>query len=128
MPQKVVLEFEALERPWASIRADVHQSSSHQPDRENPAWGDRSQHGDRMVAVIVVGCLLVAFIGLSIYGLVANAQPASFIQTPAPVVYRSTGDVESEEDYLARMRFQEFSEHENTAQVELVQQDESDQA
>lgn len=81
-----------------------------------------------MVAVIVVGCLLVAFIGLSIYGLVANAQPASFIQTPAPVDYRSTGDAESEEDYLARMRFQEFSEHENTAQVELVQQDEGDQA
>lgn len=81
-----------------------------------------------MVAIIVVGCLLAAFIGLSIYGLVANAQPASFIQTPAPVDYRSTGDAESEEDYLARMRYQEFAEHENTAQVEFVQQDEGDQA
>jgi hypothetical protein len=81
-----------------------------------------------MVAIIVVGCLLAAFIGLSIYGLVANAQPASFIQTPAPVDYRTTGDAESEEDYLARMRYQEFAEHENTAQVEFVQQDEGDQA
>lgn len=81
-----------------------------------------------MVEVYAFGAISMVIIGLSLYGLFAKDRPDSFSQTHAPSDYRSAGDAESDEDYLARMRYQEFSEQENTALVELVQQDGNDKA
>ncbi len=66
-----------------------------------------------MVNAFIGGFLLVAFLGLSIAGLFLRGQSAGASQNAEFVGDSSADEEESEEDYLARMRFQEFSRGED---------------
>lgn len=66
-----------------------------------------------MVNAFIGGFLMVAFIGLSIAGLFLRGRPGDASQNAEFVGDPPADGVESEEDYLARMRFQEFSRGED---------------
>ncbi len=66
-----------------------------------------------MATAFIVGALCAAFIGLSIAGLFLRDQPESTRQIPGSAGYLPADEGESEEDYLARMRFQEYSRSED---------------
>lgn len=79
-----------------------------------------------MVNAFIGGFLLVAFIGLSLFGLFTRGR-SSGSGCATDFVGDSPADVESEEDYHARMRFQEFSRSEDMSPVEVAHWDDDDQ-
>lgn len=80
-----------------------------------------------MVNAFIGGFLLVAFIGLSLFGLFTRGQSSGTGCATDFVGDSPADEGESEEDYLARMRFQEFSRGEDMSPTEVAHWDDDDQ-
>jgi hypothetical protein len=70
--------------------------------------------------------LLAAFIGLSIAGLFLRDQSASTHQSTDSVGSSPSNEGESEENYQARMRFQEYSRSEDLPPAHVDPLDDDD--
>lgn len=80
-----------------------------------------------MVNAFIGGALLALFIGLSLFGLFTRGR-TSGTSCPTDSAGDSPADMgESEEDYLARMRFQEFSHAEDRSVIEAAHLDDNGQ-
>lgn len=80
-----------------------------------------------MSIAFIGGALLAFFICLSLFGLVVRGQ-TSDTGCPTDSAGDSPADIgESEDDYLARMRFQEFSNAEDKPVIEAAHPDDNDQ-
>ena len=67
-----------------------------------------------MVESFMLGFIAVVFVALSIYGLFPSKGPASTVDTSSNRRDDDENTRETDEEYQARMRFQDFSEGEHS--------------
>ena len=80
-----------------------------------------------MVNAFIGGFLLVTFIGLSLFGLFARGRSSVKVSAQDFLGDSPPAEGESEEGYLARMRFQEFSRGEDMSAIEVAHWADDDQ-